>query len=817
MLKKYSVIRSKLHFIKKNLNEKKSIFFEKKFLSLKDRFRFVKLDCSFIFVIIEKCFLFLMLFLIFNYLGNFILFNDKFREVKIISCILESLSFVLENYNQFLLACLGVGGFLVALFLSNLSGVITSKYVNITSKISVSILQEYANRKYLDSMINYLCFIIVQLCFIIFSVVVNPFVALLSVFLTIRIIIIYFELAKRVFLFSDMNMLAKTIYQEINVRFRYLKVAIEKNKSDSIFNSYGNQIIDLLSTLDILQNEMIKNELTDNIPEFSSYIFGILVKYSEIKNLIPSDSKWYRIKYDPVNWFEADSFEVRLRTTSGTFINNKPIINHYFLEEYIENLFVKSIDYLITNNKTEDLYKVFNYYYLSLDQILANCGDFSYWVSFDNRIANLILDCDLSEDDNYEGIVEFICLNKICIVLDSQKYLKQTYENYIKTPISELGKFLISDSKNDFLFVNNDIVTFMEKLQYEKEIEGKIISSDKYIYEYLCFNFINELSSIISILDSCYDSICSYAKRLVNKKYFLSSCLIYSKIIEIENKLLNAIDEISSFYRVILDCQHNFKFKHLEFDKLINKIKKEHYLNLVEYAKSFLASDKCDFNNSKIDFCGQIFFNFSESVFETIISNDLDNFSLIYPYYSYICLMSESFLRNNLDKTYNINYLVSKYKIPLITLMDLNGCVIFHSHVVKDERWENVIKDNFSANIKKDNELKKRMVLYASLDINSFDMNGMFLDLKNRYSKYLYSNGLIKIKPSKCSMAFHNEIDSNDELIIEFAQLGFDDNIDFYYNFYELFIVLYVNPLLKKDEQFECRLEIKMEGEKNDK
>ena len=72
-------------------------------------------------------------------------------------------------------------------------------------------------------MINYLCLIIVQLSCWIFNIKVNPVIAVLSLFLTIRIIIIYFELAQRVYLFSDINMLTKTIYQEINI---YIVISI---------------------------------------------------------------------------------------------------------------------------------------------------------------------------------------------------------------------------------------------------------------------------------------------------------------------------------------------------------------------------------------------------------------------------------------------------------------------------------------------------------------------------------------------------------------------------------------------------------------
>lgn len=820
MFNKYNLKRAKLHFKKLSIIEKLSIFAEKMFLKIKDTFRFVKLDRSILSIAIKEMIYIVIIITAINMVGNLILFNNGFRDIKCISEILNSLTFIYDNYNQYLLACLGVGGFLVALFLSNLSGIITAKYINIVSKVSLSVLNEYANKKYLKSMINYLCLIIVQLACWIFNIRINPVIALLSLFLTVRIIIIYFELAQRVYLFSDINMLTKTIYQEINIRFKYLQKAIKNNKSDSVFNSYGNQVILLLDTLKSLQKEILKDKDTEDITKFTNYIFAIMVRYTEFKNLIPLDSKWYRLKYEPVNWFEAEFFEVNLRTQTGTSLNNKQIADHYFLEEYITDLFTKSIKFLIKNNRNEELYRIINNYYLSLDMILANCGDFEYWNKFNKNIEDIIINSNLAEDDNYEAIIDFISLNKVSFVLNAQKYISNTYNSYIKKSINELGTFLTKDSKNNILFVNVGTVKFIEKIKYELSVEGKVITSDKYIHESLSFNFIKMISLILKTLELNYDNICLQAENLSKKSYSLSSCLLYSRIIEIENKLIMVIDEISSIYEELIKEEYNFKFDKLNVEELLDKINKKHYSNLIEYAKTFLSSDKCDYKSVKIDFCGEIFYNFSEAILETVLNNDYDNFEIIYQYYPSICFMAEAFIYNNLDRTYNQNYLISKYKIPMITFMNLNGCIIYHSHIINDDRWEIKVKNTFNSIVKKlDNsyEILKKMALYASVDNHSFDMNEMILNIKQRYSRYLHQNDLIKIKECSDSIYYHKKIDTNDPLIKEFTHIAFEDYIDFYFKFYEIFIIYYVNPLLKDEDKYDCRLEIKKVGAKNGK
>ena len=112
-------------------------------------------------------------------------------------------------------------------------------------------------------------------------------------------------------------------------------------------------------------------------------------------------------------------------------------------------------------------------------------------------------------------------------------------------------------------------------------------------------------------------------------------------------------------------------------------------------------------------------------------------------------------------------------------------------------------------------EIIQKMALYASIDKQSFDLNEMMLNIKQRYSRYLQQNKLIKIKEQSGSICFHKEIDSNDPLIKKFTHLAFDEYIDFYYKFYEIFIICYVNPLLKDEDKYNSRFELKKVGAKN--
>ena len=66
----------------------------------------------------------------------YIVFDGKLQFLKSI------INYSNDGFFQFLIATLGVAGFLVALFYANLSGVFTSKYANLDFNISKAVIKE---------------------------------------------------------------------------------------------------------------------------------------------------------------------------------------------------------------------------------------------------------------------------------------------------------------------------------------------------------------------------------------------------------------------------------------------------------------------------------------------------------------------------------------------------------------------------------------------------------------------------------------------------------------------------------------------------
>ena len=116
MAKKYSLKRANNHFIRKGVFEKISIWIERFLLTLKDQKRFFQIDKIYIWDTIRELVSLFILCVIINTIGSLLLNNSGFRNLIIIRDIISNSTFIIENYNQYLIACLGVAGFLAGLF-----------------------------------------------------------------------------------------------------------------------------------------------------------------------------------------------------------------------------------------------------------------------------------------------------------------------------------------------------------------------------------------------------------------------------------------------------------------------------------------------------------------------------------------------------------------------------------------------------------------------------------------------------------------------------------------------------------------------------
>ena len=794
------------HFKKMHNLEKKAIFYEKIILKFKDIKKFISLEKSYIFVtylkkIIYNVFILLILFLIQKIMLNI---NISWY-VKAIDFLKNIVNFNSNNYFNFLVACLGVGGFLTALFFSNLSGIFSSKYSNLTTKISSSILNEYMNRKYFESIVNYLVLLIIELLCYSFSIKLNFLIVIVTFFLTIRIIIVFIILSKRIFGFTNINYITLDMCQEILYYFDKLKIAVKLSKSDSIILSYRNAIKTKLGILEELYDSFVKENDIKGLGEFNSYIIDLLSIYCSEKNVIPFDDLWYDDKVKPKNWFEADFFEVKMGIQTGTSLRPTFEKNTYFFEDIITNIIIKSIKYLSSQCEKYKLYEILNCYHLHFTE-LKNSGDFNYWNNTNKKIIKTIISNKVlfkDEDDKIILIVDLVSLLYVDYILDYTNYVDNLYAQ-IDFCTKNVDEFVNSIGTNNFILSSTRTNELIKKLRFEKKYERKYITTNYYIKEYVFWELNKYIAEYIESFPKIITDMRNLGEKLYKNNNKISACIILSRIIEMYKKMENSIDKLSITLNKINKLNINFKYKQIDLEK-IEKEKENMYISsLLLYSDvvAALSIDEYDYRDENIDFYGECFYNLCQETFNAILNEDFDRFKKLYEKFIMITIICDEVIHKIIDVNYNDNYKLSKYKIPMLQFMDISGYVIYYSHLTNRKEWEELVNSSFQkiVSVSKDKELfMKKLIATASIDSNIFSVDILKSDFKLRFQHFVKNSNYLKYRSIG---PFSQEIvDSNDKLLSNFTFLYGE----FYNNFYEIFVYYYVNPEVDDSDKFKVK------------
>ena len=764
------------HFKKMHNLEKKAVFYERIILRFKDIKKFINLEKKYVFVKYLKKIIYNVSFLLVLFLIQKVLLSINISlYIKIIDFLKNIINFNSNNYFNYLVACLGVGGFLTALFFSNLSGIFSSKYSNLTTKISSSILNEYMNRKYFESIVNYLVLLIIELLCYSFSIKLNFLIVIVTFFLTIRIIIVFIILSKRIFGFTNINYITLDMCQEILYYFDKLKIAVKHSKSDSIILSYRNAIKTKLGILEELYDSFVKENDIKGLGEFNSYIIDLLSIYCSEKNVIPFDDLWYDDKVKPKNWFEADFFEVKMGIQTGTSLRPTFEKNTYFFEDIITNIIIKSIKYLSSQCEKYKLYEILNCYHLHFTE-LKNSGDFNYWNNTNKKIINTIISNKVlfkDEDDKIILIVDLVSLLYVDYILDYTNYVDNLYAQ-IDFCTKNVDEFVNSIGINNFILSSTRTNELIKKLRFEKKYERKYITTDYYIKEYIFWELNKYIAEYIESFPKIITDMRNLGEKLYKNNNKISACIILSRIIEMSKKMENSIDKLSITLNKINKLNINFKYKQIDLEK-IEKEKENMYISsLLLYSDvvAALSIDEYDYRDENIDFYGECFYNLCQETFNAILNEDFDRFKKLYEKFIMITIICDEVIHKIIDVNYNDNYKLSKYKIPMLQFMDISGYVIYYSHLTNRKEWEKLVNSSFQkiVSVSKDKELfMKKLIATASIDSNIFSVDILKSDFKLRFQHFVKNSNYLKYRSIG---PFSQEVvDSNDKLLSNFTFL----------------------------------------------
>lgn len=725
--------------------------------------------------------------------------------------IIKYLKYDKDLFMNFLISCVSIAGFLIALFYANLSGIFTSRYVHLSSRISKELLNESTNKKYINSIQNYIIITLVILLFNVIGLNTDIVIATIIIFLTIRIIIIFIELSKRIFIFSNTVIIGRNTASKIYDIFAKIQVGSYKYDYKPFQLHNFKQVNNNINSLSDLANSLIKDKDFEGMYNLLEINLLIIANYSNIKNKIPYNSLWFPDRSQPKYWFEGDATEILIAIETGTSLSSITIRDTYFLENRLFEINQKIIANLL---KEKEFKKIYNYFasYNNCFKMFSKNGDLKYWTSKNEELIKYILsninfdDKQLKDNKYIVGLIDIIGLYYIDVCNNFSDYLENSLKKLLSINWNKFDRKELLKCNN--YIINNEVFSnFVQKLENERYVEKCIITKSYFCEEYIKVLIIRYLKDLIEYVSSSIEKLNTIAEKMIKLGLHKNAAIIYSRIIELNNK----IDFRMKYYKKISDKLVekeilNFKNENIEFVDINKKIKDDYVESVSKYCdvSGRLYFEKYDIDTFQIDFIGENYYHLTNLMLDLIIEDDYSNFEKLYKKFVLVCSIGDYLIGDIIPKDANPPYVISKYTMATINFMNISGLAIYYSRLKNDKRWEQLVIDNTNELVSKEEDkerfLNKCKTSAELFESNIFSHTLVDTNLKMKIERFIRSSGLLKFK---CVGPFSQKaVDSKDEIISKFE---FDDMMGFIYDFYEIYLVYCVNKHCEKDRKYKAK------------
>lgn len=736
--------------------------------------------------------------------------------------ILEYIKYDKEMFINFLISSLSIAGFLVALFYANLSGVFTSRYAHISSRISKELLNEYANRKYVNAIQNYIIVVLLVLLLNVVGINTDITLATMIIVLTIRIIMIFIELSKRIFIYSDISIIAQATMQKMIDIIR--RVQVDNYKYDNLnFQNHHYKLIDEnINTLSDLSDSLIRDKDHEGLGKLLNINLVLIANYSKVKNKIPYNSLWFPNTTQTKVWFKENDSELITAINTGTSLSPKLIRDKYFFENRLFEINFKIVCFFIKENQLKNVYNYFEAYHEYFGSF-SKSGDVEYWyTNLQNNIKFIIdkIDFSIVERNDYViGLLDLISLYSIDFISDFSIYIDNLLENISKIKWKKIDRTQVL--KNNAYFMNNEQFNdFVKRLENERYVEKRLVTSNEFITEYVYCQLIEQLNTYINMLPKTIDELNKISEKLLDKQLLIEPALINSRIIELNNKILYRLGILEQQYEQIKQKENgNFKYKEINFELIKQELKKHYIISVEQFSKIIvgLYFEKYDIEKNKLDFIGQAFYQLTFLMLDLIYEDDYQSFEKLYSNFAAVCSISNSYIRNVIPADWNQPYVLNKYTMSTINFMNISGFAIYYSHLKKDDRWEKLVL-NYAKDIifSETNNNKGQFITNCKTCANIYNDNLLSITLldtglKSSMERFVESTKILKYKYVD-QFGFHRIVDFDDELIRKFnyGEYGFSGNL------FEVYLHCCINTYLKDEEKYKTKFNWAERNEKDE-
>ena len=638
-----------------------------------------------------------------------------------------------SNYGTFLSAVIGVGGVFIALYYAAVSTIGSAIYARFPNNIRDLLAHEKLGSAYMRLLALITFF---GICLLIFHTAgLQPIILAMPLLIVGTGVMVFgfIRLGTRVFNLFDPTSLSHSLFDQLQQRHRQMQAGGYRWSNQS-FQRSSHQIaqrnIDTLATL----SEIVAKEPHLNGRPFARLCNNLLLflcNYEKKRKLIPTNSLWYRQRYEHSDWYRTGDMETSLAHDTSTGLQPKVVRDIRWIESEILPIVQRCLATNIKEKRYTIVIELLDYidYYI---RRIAKEHQVEY--AF-NLIGNVFGWCEeliFVEEDNLvaEEPLEHmeICNRLATMLINILLAYTSTIESYGRDAILQRISHIKWKSERSIyrsgfaVHVLPRLEWMRQKLEFEARIERNTISPSWYLQELIAQQEAENLQSVMICL-------CEKARELYkhwigiakSSRHPWLEVVIVSRESEYWNKFDYHMNTLNQLWNDLNSDQRieGIPWPNLDIDELMEKRRQRHKELLEIMSEKNLLLSLISRPESYPDFAGEFLHTVGEALFVAMVENDCELVKTLFGRYFGGSLLQFDKLRSEECGTdwQNLNNLKIA-AAPLLDLMDMSGYVYLLSDYHDDHLLKEPIVKAWDKYFNEEQENQRLQSLAAAVSLS---------------------------------------------------------------------------------------------------
>ncbi len=588
------------------------------------------------------------------------------------------------DYVTFLAAVSGIGGVFIGLYYAGISAVGGAIYATVPNNIRELLAYEQRGNVFMR-FLAFLTFLGLILIALRLSGLPRLYVAIPFVTIFVGVGIFSFvKLGQHAFYFFDPTTLSGHIFEQLQHWIGMVKAGGYRwHKKEFQHHAYR-QSSDALDTLDTL-GEFTANKHHLNGKPFirlAENLLRFLIHYEFAKRHIPTDSSWYKQRYQHRDWYRTEDSRVSIAHLTGTSLQPDVTTDKEWIEGRVIPIIKKCIETNLAEHRYADVQALFEY----LDayvKVLAKEGAVERAFKFLEEVALVVLgqfaktsEGAIIKVDVLEklAVAERLASLPISVALGYREHLEKINRESMERKVSFVRW---GDSKSIYqqgfpAYCLARLEWFRPRLEFERKIEGKDVTPLWYQSELMCQvesdMFFLDTKALVVAGAAFYKS--AIAKALSYKHPWLAAAVM-SREWEYWHKVDGQMEiwpekwsSLSSNRRIEGLPWSQFDIGSLRSD---SQQRQHELLKLMSQQSMLLAL--LSRPEGYPDYAGQFLHTTGEVVLDALLANNIDLLKSVFEPYLHGCLLRFDSLR---PKAASVDWRVQHdFKIAAAVLFDV--------------------------------------------------------------------------------------------------------------------------------------------------